>query len=234
MSPGIDSLRCKFKFRWIQLASATLLVGAFVAQVRGQDVLYFTSSPLSAVGGGLTETLTPQNGYTVSLRQYGDQGAYTNAVEFDVTQSTDYWILDFVGPNQTLVTPGLYANATRWPFQGSGAGLSFVGDGRGDNSLTGDFDVLQADYDNEGQLQSFAADFVQYDNGNPNDWNMGSIRYNSAIPVPEPSGLVLLGVAAIALLSRSATNRNTTGRAHTSSSRRRTAPAPRCADRPSR
>ena len=55
--------------------------------------------------------------------------------------------------------------------------------------LTGYFNVLQAVYDTNGQVVSFAVDFLQYDEGIVGDWNTGSIRYNST--VPEPSSILL-------------------------------------------
>ena len=186
MSRRTNGFSCIAELGW--LASATLLILVLDSPGSAQDILYFTSSPSSWVGGGLTETLTPQNGTTFSAY-------YGTVVEFRVGE----WELDFVGPNDTLVSPGLYLGATRYPFQGSGAGLCFYGDGRCDNRLTGQFDVLQAVYGSGGQVQSFAANFVQYDEENQNAWNDGSIRYNSSIPVPEPSALALLYPALLGL-----------------------------------
>ena len=40
-----------------------------------------------------------------------------------------------------MPTVGFYPNATRFPFQGTGAGLSISGSGRGCNELTGRFEV---------------------------------------------------------------------------------------------
>lgn len=99
---------------------------------------------------------------------------------------------------------GTYDDATRFPFQSPvNPGLTFAGNGRGNNTLTGSFKVLDVTYGVNGTVLSFAADFVQYDEGMLNRWNVGSIRYNSDIPVasvPEPSGLVLFGLAAAAVL----------------------------------
>ncbi len=191
MSRRTNGFSCIAELGW--LASATLLILVLDSPGSAQDILYFTSSPSSWVGQGQTVDLASQAGITAG--RYFNQGVYTNDVYFDAGP----WMLDLVGPNETLVTPGFYPDATRWPFMGSGAGLSLIGEGRGDNTLTGYFDVLQADYDNSGQIQSFAADFVQYDEGNQNAWIDGSIRYNSSIPVPEPSALALLYPALLGL-----------------------------------
>jgi hypothetical protein len=54
------------------------------------------------------------------------------------------------------------------PFQGSDQpGLSVSGDGRGCNTLTGRFEVLEAVYRSSGDVVSFAADFEQHCEGAP-------------------------------------------------------------------
>lgn len=167
------------------------------------DVFYFTSSPGSWIGGGQTLTLTsPSTSFSAS--RYYDQGAYTDAV----TLSAGGYYFFVVEPNYTLPTIGFY-NATRWPFMGSGAGMALLSPGRGDNTLTGWFNVLQADYDSVGNVVSFAVDFMQYDEGNTANWVSGSWRYNSTIPVPEPLAITLFGVGALAMLAL----RNKTARA---------------------
>lgn len=65
--------------------------------------------------------------------------------------------------------------------------------------LTGYFNVLQAVYDTNGQVVSFAVDFLQYDEGGLSAWNMGSIRYNSAVPEPSSIVLLLCGLATVGL-----------------------------------
>jgi hypothetical protein len=72
--------------------------------------------------------------------------------------------------------------------------LSFYGDGRGDNTLTGYFSVLGVTYAGDGTVLSFAAQFTQFDEGNPNAWNNGLIEYNYAVP-DAASTFLLLGLA---------------------------------------
>jgi hypothetical protein len=99
------------------------------------------------------------------------------------------------------LTVGFYANAERLGGN-TGPGLDFSTSGRGDNTLTGYFNVLDISYDANHSLISFAADFVQYDVGVADLWNQGSIRYNSIIPVPEPSTFSLFGICILVFCFR--------------------------------
>ena len=82
---------------------------------------------------------------------------------------------------------------------GSGAGMAFTGPGRANNQLSGWFNVLEAEYNPDGSVRSFAVDFRQYDENSVGAWNQGSIRYNSTIPVPEPTAAAGLLIAAMLL-----------------------------------
>jgi hypothetical protein len=176
------------------LAAACLLLS--VNLLSAADILSFTSSPGSWIGQGQTLTFTDPADFSVS--RYYSQGAYTDALQFSV----DGYYLFLVGPDYTVPSVGFYSNATRWPFMGDGAGLAFEAPGRADNTLTGFFNVLQADYDSSGDVLSFAVDFTQYDEGVTADWVSGSLRYNSTIPIPapEPAGPAVIAVG-LAILS---------------------------------
>jgi hypothetical protein len=166
--------------------------------LKAADILYFTSSPTSWVGHGQTRTFTsPATAFSARCI-----GHTNNAVELSFDDKTDWYYLDLIGPGKTLPTVGFYPDATRYPFNDSGAGLSFYGDGRGDNTLTGYFNVLQADYDTSGNIVSFAADFKQYDECVTANWVSGSFRYNSSIPIPEPCTILLFGLGAAVLRKR--------------------------------
>jgi len=158
------------------------------------NILYFTSSPSSWVGQGQTLTLTSPT-TSFSAYRYFDQGAYTNAVRL----SAGDYRLSLVGPGYTLPMEGFYPNATRWPFMESGAGMAFSGAGRGNNTLTGYFNVLQAIYNSSGNITSFAVDFMQYDECIQTKWVSGKFRYNSEVPIPEPCTLVLLALGGMML-----------------------------------
>ncbi len=78
----------------------------------------------------------------------------------------------------------------------------FTAPGRGDNQISGWFNVLEATYSPiDGSVVSFAVDFQQYDELSTTNWTEGSIRYNSSIPVtvPEPSSAALMVLAIMAL-----------------------------------
>ena len=163
-----------------------LAIRAPLATASDFTCFYFASSPTSWVGGGQTQTIT--SGVNASATY--NLGANSDSVTVSVGDPGGDSVT-IIGPNSTLPTVGTYTNATRYPFQGSGPGLSFTSPGRGDNSLTGYFNVLQAAFDTNGQPTALAIDFMQYDEGNTNAWNWGSLRYHSDVPIiliPYPPG----------------------------------------------
>ncbi len=117
---------------------------------------------------------------------------YQNSPTFNINYPTGYWTLNFSthelgGP----MTVGLYDDATRFPFEKNGVpGLNLYGNGRGNNTLTGSFEVFDILYAGNTLLR-FAATFEQ------NDLIFGRISYNSeafsTAPVPEPATILLLG-----------------------------------------
>ena len=182
----------------------SVAIAGFSVCSRADDVLYYTSSPASWIGQGWTRTLTPANGLTFTAYPYLNQGTYTNDVHIALRSLTVACDLDFIGPNHSLVTLGDYPDAQRFPFEVAGnPGLAFAGDGRGTNSLTGDFQVLEATFDSGGNVLSFAADFIQYEDGIADEWDQGSIRFNSDIPittVPEPCTFILAACGALGVI----------------------------------
>lgn len=165
----------------------------------------FTSSPTAWVGAGTTRFITPGDGHTFTVGRNYQGGVSFAITDFD-SPIFDWWYLDFASADGSALAPGDYLNATRYPFNafypaGHTNGLSFVGNGRGDNQLTGFFTVLEATYGLGGSVLSFAADFTQYDENLERWWNVGSIRYNSSIAdVPDGGATFALTFLGLALL----------------------------------
>ena len=195
--------------RW--LAAIVLAAGAATAaQAAPMTVFYYTSSPSSWVGQGETVTVTPTDGFAFNVNRNFDNGVSFAINDFLTNpdfQKTRWWYLDFAAPFNALLTVGYYDHATRWPFQDAeNPGLSFSGNGRGNNMLTGFFEVLEAVYDVDGTVLKFAADFTQFDEGFADWWNKGAIRFNSDVPlfssVPEPAtGIVLMIALALVAIA---------------------------------
>jgi hypothetical protein len=156
-----------------------LAVTAGSPSAQGNTVLYLDSEPGDWVGAGIQQTMTPGDG-TFSADRTFDNGV---AISFLGFNPGNFWHLQFAAPGKATLVPGVYEGATRWPFQApTDAGLSVSGDGRGCNTLTGRFEVLEAVYGAGGEVVSFAADFEQHcEGGEPALF--GGVRFNSSIPL---------------------------------------------------
>jgi hypothetical protein len=184
--------------RWARLIACALalpLAGS-LQPAQAAMLLSFLSSPYSWVGGGETISAGPDNGFDIGV--LGDQFTpitpSTSTLHFSVIEpwwkdGWRWWYLKLAAPEGANLSVGSYANATRWPFQETTApGLDFSGNGRGNNRLTGSFNILESNVAEDGTF-SFAVDFLQYDEEITNAWIKGAIRYNSDVPInltPEP------------------------------------------------
>jgi hypothetical protein len=76
------------------------------------------------------------------------------------------WSINLEAPSGARLLPGIYANATRHPFQSPGVpGLSVSGNGAGCNTLTGSFVVVEAVYGPRDEVLRFRATFEQHCEG---------------------------------------------------------------------
>jgi hypothetical protein len=168
----------------------TLPLAGSLQPAQAATSLSFLSSPYSYVGGGETVSAGPDNGFDIGV--HGDPFtmlSFSIAEPWTPEGLTRYWNLELAAPEGASLSVGSYANATRWPFQETTApGLTFSGNYRGNNRLTGSFNILESNVADDGTF-SFAVDFLQYDEESTNAWIKGAIRYNSEVPVnlnPEP------------------------------------------------
>ncbi|MGI9202479.1 MAG: hypothetical protein ACR2Q3_00630 [Woeseiaceae bacterium] len=110
------------------------------------------------------------NGITVTIRNLPGE-------------PSDWWTLNLAAPGNAEIQPGVYEGAIRFPFQAvDQPGLSFSGNGRGCNTLTGSFDVLEVAYDGAGDVTALSATFEQHCEDATPALN-GSIVFNTVPPV---------------------------------------------------
>lgn len=205
----------------MRFASLYILTATCALQAGATSIfeLSYTSSPTAYVGAGKSETIRPGDGWNFSIesgpaRGYlGDVTTDYVSVRLSPTANNPnpygFWDVEFATPVGQKLAVGSYS-ATRFPFQpDDSAGMNFDGMGRGDNALHGTFQILSVGFDGNGRVNSFAADFEQWDEYIVDAWNRGSIRYNyddtattppdPVTPTPEP-GTMALGLLAIPVL----------------------------------
>jgi hypothetical protein len=131
----------------------------------GGSFLSFVSDTGDFIGQGWTllletptSTLTPRldpSRRNISFSIVGSDGL-----------STLSWTLDLAAPQGQQLVPGTYLSATRYPFQAPTVpGLTFSGDGRGCNQLSGQFTITEAVYGGDGSVQRFRVTFEQHCEG---------------------------------------------------------------------
>ncbi len=140
--------------------------------------LYMISSYGDYIGGGKNVVyFQGQDGkFTIS-----NTNPYNVTVNFN--SPLDYWIIDFSTPTGENLKRGIYKNAQRFPDDHTDApGLSVHGCGRGCNTSAGEFEILEISFAENGQVESFAANFIQKCEVKFPAL-IGSIRFNSSIPL---------------------------------------------------
>ncbi|WP_168219024.1 tandem-95 repeat protein [Limnoglobus roseus] len=147
------------------------------ATAAAQTSLTMVSETGDYIGQGRTYNLSPATGtFTVS-----GTAAFVRIRYYNPAGTADWWDLYFRSQYDSVpLTPGTYLNAERASFRTVGKpGLDVSGQGRGSNTLTGQFTILQIETNAAGQITRFAADFEQHSEG----WTSalrGSVRLNYA------------------------------------------------------
>jgi len=171
--------------------SATLTVGGVSADFAVTTLvpsagpfweLFFVSEPGSWVGGGRTQFFQFGPGHPEMLFSVYRNGANTIAVRVMAADISTIWDLALDGPGSAVLIPGRYDNASLYPGNGTGTGLSFTGDGAGCSSISGSFDILELSYGPSGDVQRLAVNFEQRCDLNPAAV-FGQLRINSMVPL---------------------------------------------------
>ena len=129
------------------------------AGILGQTQVTLNSDSGDYIGGGKTYSYSPAN---ARISASGTR-SYVG-VSIDPADG-GWWTADFEAPEGDILAPGSYPSATRYPFNGPGAGLDFSGMGRGCNTLRGSFTVRTIGYNVDGTLKHFGTDFEQHCEG---------------------------------------------------------------------
>ncbi|RCJ35362.1 hypothetical protein A6770_16185 [Nostoc minutum NIES-26] len=128
---------------------------------------------------------TPATGNFGASRAYPTNTSSNNAVRVSYSEpgtGGKWWDLSFAAPFNAPLTAGTtYTGAARFPFQTNNQpGLSVSGDGRGYNSLTGQFTVNQIVYGSGDEILSFDATFQEFGDGDPaSEGFKGRIQYRA-------------------------------------------------------
>jgi hypothetical protein len=168
----------------IVISIALLFLATIAAQAQVTSISLNSDSG-DFIGLGQTTFLTPADGTfnasagtnTVSINFFGQPGTF--------------WFFEFAAPNGQALTVGTYTGAARFPFQlPTQPGLSVSGDGRGCNTLSGTFTVLEISLGANNTVNSFDATFEQHcEEAAPA--LRGEIRFNAnpTVMVTAPSHL---------------------------------------------
>lgn len=168
-----------------------------------ETIIEMQSDAGDYIGLGQSYSYDASNAYISFSRNY-DNGISIRIDDIPDQDESFYWRIDLAAPNDSEITPGLYANAERFPFQEAGnPGLSVSGNGRGCNTVSGEYEVFEVSYDASGEVESLGMSF-EHHCGTSVPAMRGEIYFNTNPPV---------GVSGINLTATKVVCRNdTTGK----------------------
>jgi parallel beta-helix repeat protein len=161
--------------RFILQAILLLTTEALYAQ---SNLVMFLSQPGDYIGQGQANVTTNQSGFSVS----GTPAQF-------VVGAFGYSAY-FSGPGGANLAVGTYSNAARWPFNGSAPGISIFGNGRGCNTVCGDFQIFELHTDNSGNVDRLWLTFTHNCECSGSTMT-GEIRFNSQLAPPTPVSKVI-------------------------------------------
>ncbi|MES9834064.1 MAG: hypothetical protein ABW139_17645 [Candidatus Thiodiazotropha sp. DIVDIV] len=151
------------------------------ATLHAETTVTLNSDAGDYIGQGESYVYTDENAVIQYSRNY-DNGI-TVRINNLPDDPSNWWTFNIAAPGNAEIQPGIYENATRFPFQDVDVpGLSFSGNGRGCNTLTGWFEVYDVSYDESGGVESLNVDFEQHCEGGSSALH-GSINFNTTTPL---------------------------------------------------
>ena len=202
---------CKMKTLFL---SIMFVVSVAVGNAQG-PLFFYDSSPTSYIGHGQSESFNRSdwivNAWSATVSTPDRPPSQTAVIQFfSRFGPSQYFEFNFQTPSNQTFQIGATYQAARYlslpPF--TSAGMSFGGNGRASSDPRGWFTVYDFVTGADGIILSAAFDFYQLDSSGTDQWNFGSIRYNSSVPInyspstiPEPStyaavfGFAVLGIA---------------------------------------
>lgn len=186
------------------LARATAVLALALGLATGSTgVLPSTAAHAQSVtDGSLTfsgdegDWITGGQSYAYSTTTQDHLNVYANSDNSVVSLSVDgangdWWYLDLAAPSGTPLAPGTYTGATRHPFnEQTEPGLSLSGNGRGCNTLTGEFTISAVEFGPLGYVKQLDATFEQHCEG-----GTAAARGEVHITNPAPPAELDLGLA---------------------------------------
>jgi hypothetical protein len=162
-------------------AGGLLLPGTAQAQPVTTGSFSMSGDEGDYITGGSSYTYDAAAGDEMTL----NAGDAHNSIAVSINaKNGDWWTLNLKAPNNTNLAPGVYPDATRYPFQGAGAGLSVSGNGRGCNELTGSFTVTELSFGPNGYVETLDATFEQHCEGGASALR-GQVQIGNK-PAPSP------------------------------------------------
>ncbi|HAB18669.1 MAG TPA: hypothetical protein DCE44_19780 [Verrucomicrobiales bacterium] len=115
------------------------------------DLGFLESSPGDYIGGGATYFSTNRLDIAV-----------TTSDESLLTLNFLGWVINLAAPLWETLKVGVYPNAIRYPFNGEQSGLSIWGNGRGCNTVCGEFEIHELDRGPDGTVEHLWVTFTQH------------------------------------------------------------------------
>ncbi len=135
-------------------------LGVRSAAAQEETFVSFVSEPGDYIGQGQQLMFTPGSATFESYNSFESQ-VLVRVFPF----SGGFWILQFAAPTGQTLVPGIYEGAARSAQEPGQPGLDVGGDGRGCNTITGRFEVLEAAYGPGDYVRRFHASFEQHCEG---------------------------------------------------------------------